>query len=176
MLGEETFHPDTRALLTYGRALAGAQSPPKRGRADQVLERLFVIERMAEGRLPIRTFGRDLVNLFGADLREHDFTRFFLAPDLELLRALIRACEAAGEPGIMRITAEMGDGSRLGAELLITPLKVDSHLGYRFLCMFQALGGEAFTHGQMIQRLRVGSLHPPAAKAPAKLRLAVVND
>ncbi len=70
MLGEETFHPDTRALLAYGRALAGAGAAPKKGGADQVLERLFVIERMKDGRLPIRTFGSELITLFGADMRE----------------------------------------------------------------------------------------------------------
>jgi hypothetical protein len=176
MMGEETFHPDTRALLAYGRALAGAAAPPKKGRADQVLERLFVIERMKDGRLPIRTFGADLVKLFGRDIKEHDFARFFLAPDLALMNALIDACTAAGEPGIARVTAESGDGRVLGAEILLTPLKVDHVIGHRFLGLFQALGGEAFVNGASIQRLRVGSLHPPAAKTPKGMRLVVVND
>src|SRR5215470_5337163 len=106
MLGEETFHPDTRALLAYGRALAGAGAAPKRGGADQVLERLFVIERMSDGRWPVRTFGADLVKLFGRDLKEHDFARFWLEPDLKLMAALIESCAAAGEPAIARVNAE----------------------------------------------------------------------
>jgi hypothetical protein len=125
MLGEETFHPDTRALLAYGRALAGAGAAPKKGGADQVLERLFVIERAKDGRMPIRTFGKDLVALFGRDLRDHDFSRLLLAPDLNLVNALIDACAAAGEPGIMRVLATTGSGKALGAEVLLTPLKVD---------------------------------------------------
>ena len=176
MLGEETFHPDTKALLSYGRALAGVGAPPKRGGANQVLERLFVIERAKDGRLPIRTFGAELVPLFGADLREHDFRRFFLAPDLGMLNALINACEAASEPGIARVIAETGDRRALGAEILLTPLRVDQHLGQRFLCMFQSLGGHAFISERPILRLKIGSLHPPASKAPIGLRLAVVND
>ena len=134
MMGEETFHPDTRALLAYGRALAGAVgATPKKGGADQVLERLFVIERTPDGRMPIRTFGQDLVNLFGRDMRDHDFAHFFLAPDLTLVTALISACEAAGEPAIARVTAETACGRKLGAEILLTPLKVDAMLGDRFL-------------------------------------------
>ncbi len=176
MLGEETFHPDTRALLAYGRALAGAGAAPKKGGADQVLERLFVIQRMKDGRLPIRTFGAELVNMFGADMREHDFSRYFLAPDLAMVNALINACEAAGEPGILRVTAETGDRRMLGAEILLTPLKVDHHLGNRFLGLFQALGGQDFVAARPILRLKLGSLHPPAAKTPRGLRLAVVND
>lgn len=177
MMGEETFHPDTRALLAYGRALAGAAgATPKKGGADQVLERLFVLERTKDGRLPIRTFGQDLVDVFGRDLREHDFSRFFLAPDLALMNALIDACAAAGEPAIARVTAETVCGRKLGAEILITPLKVDATLGNRYLGLFQTLGGQDFLGGRNIQRLRLGSLHPPEAKAPAGMRLVVVND
>lgn len=177
MMGEETFHPDTRALLAYGRALAGAAgATPKKGGADQVLERLFVIERTKEGRLLIRTFGQDLVNVFGRDLREHDFSRFFLAPDLALVNALIDACAAAGEPAIARVTAETVCGRKLGAEILLTPLKVDATLGNRYLGLFQSLGGEDFVGGRTVQLLRLGSLHPPTAKTPKGMRLVVVND
>ncbi len=176
MLGEETFHPDTRALLAYGRALAGSGAPPKKGGADQVIERLFVIERMRDGRLPVRTFGADLVKVFGRDLKEHDFARFFLAPDLKLLNAMIDACAAAGEPGIARVTAESVDGRLLGAEILLTPLKVEKMLGDRFLGLFQTLGGESFLGARQIQLLKLGSLHPPAAKTPKGMRLVVVND
>lgn len=176
MMGEETFHPDTRALLAYGRALAGAAAPPKKGGADRVLERLFVIERTADGRLPIRTFGQELVGLFGRDFKDHDFARFFLAPDLRLVNALIDACADAGEPAIARVTAETAAGRMLGAEILLTPLKVDRMLGARYLGLFQPLGGEPFLNGRPIQLMRLGSLHPPAAKAPKGMRLVVVND
>lgn len=177
MLGEETFHPDIRALLAYGRALAGAGASPKKGGADQVLERLFVIQRMPDGRLPIRTFGAELVKLFGSDLRENDFAKLFLAPDQSLLMSLIASCEAANEPAIARITAETTEGRKLGAEMLLTPLNVDATMGDRFLGCFQSLGGEAFLDGRTIRRLRMGSLHPPAAKEPkSNMRLVVVND
>lgn len=176
MMGEESFHPDTRALLAYGRALAGSpEAKPKKGGADQVLERLFVIERTKDGRLPIRTFGADLIKLFGRDLRDHDFSRLFLEADLRLVNALIDASVDAGEPAIARITAETADRRRLGAEILITPLKVDQTLGTRFLGLFQALGGERFLDGAPIHRLRLGSLHPPLAKEPRAMRLVVVN-
>lgn len=178
MMGEETFHPDTRALLAYGRTLAGsgAAPPRKHGRADQVLERLFVIERAKDGRWPIRTFGADLVRLFGRDLKEHDFARFWLAPDLTLMTALIDACAAAGGPGIARVTAETADGHILGAEILFTPLKVEPMMGERYLGLFQSLGGHAFLNTQPIQRLRLGSLHPPLAQTPKGVRLVVSND
>ena len=176
MMGEETFHPDTRALLAYGRALAGAGASPKKGGADKVLERLFVIERTRDGRLPVRTFGKDLIQLFGRDLRDHDFARLFLEADARLMHALVDAAAAAGEPAIARISAESADRRKLAAEVLITPLKVDAMLGERFLGLFQSLGGEPFLDGKPLLRLRVGSLHPPAAKEPQGMRLVVSND
>lgn len=176
MMGEETFHPDTRALLAYGRALAGVGAAPKKGGADHVIERLFVIQRMKDGRLPIRTFGQDLVKLFGRDMREHDFARFFLPPDLAMLNALIEAGLAAGEPSIARVTASTACGKVLGAEILLTPLKVEAMLGDRLLGLFQPLGGEPFLDGRPIQLMRLGSVHPPAAKMPKGMRLVVVND
>lgn len=176
MMGEETFHPDTRALLAYGRALAGASVTPKKGGADQVLERLFVIERTKDGRWPLRSFGAELVDVFGRNLKEHDFAALWLAPDLKLMTALIDACAAAGEPAIARILAETADGKQLGAEILLTPLRVEPRFGDRFLGLFQTLGGEAFLGGRPIVRLKLGSLHPPTAKAPKGMRLVVVND
>ncbi len=176
MTGEETFHPDTKALLAYGRAFAGAGATPKKGGADHVLERLFVIECMKDGRLPIRTFGRELVAVFGRDLREHYLASLFLAPDRALFRAMIDASDAAGEAAVARITAEAADGRTMAAEILITPLKVDAFLGKRFLSMFQALGGQAFMAERPIRWLKLGSVHPPEAKLPGGPRLVVVND
>ena len=177
MIGEETFHPDTRALLAYGRALAGAGAPPKKGGADQVLERLFVIERMPNGRWPLRSFGAELVRIFGRDLKENDFAGLWLEPDLKLMAALIDAASAAGEPAIARVVAETADARQLGAEILLTPLRVEPVFGDRFLGLFQSLGGDAFLEGRPIVRLKLGSLHPPHAKSPKPgVRLVVVND
>ncbi|MFZ4121288.1 MAG: PAS domain-containing protein [Caulobacterales bacterium] len=177
MIGEETFHPDTRALLAYGRTLAGGTDQPvRRSRADQVLERLFIFERTQDGRWPIRTFGQDLVTVFGRDLKDHDFATLWLAPDKVLISALISAAADAGQPAIARVTASTQDGTKLGAEVLITPLRMEPAFGERFLALFQPLGGEAFLGGKPITLIRCGSLHPPVARSPLPVRLVVNND
>jgi hypothetical protein len=175
MMGEETFHPDTRALLAYGRALAGATEAPKKGRADHVLDRLFVIERARDARWPLRSFGAELVSLFGRDLKERDFAALWIDSDRALMTAFIDACAAAGEPGIARVQAET-PAALLAAEILIAPLRADALFGERFLGLFQPLGGEAFLSGRPVMRLRLGSLHPPFAKAAPNLRLVVSNS
>jgi hypothetical protein len=93
-----------------------------------------------------------------------------------MMNALIAACEAAGEPAIVRVLAETACGRQLGAEILLTPLRVDTRLGDRFLGLFQALGGEPFLDGRPIRLMRARSLHPPLAKSPTAMRLVVVND
>lgn len=176
MTGEETFHPDTRALLAYGRTFAVGAPLPKPTGAGRVLERLFVIECAKSGRLPVRSFGAELVELFGRDLRDHDFASLFLMPDQAMLRALIDAADAASAPGLARVHAETRAGSRFGAELLFTPLRLEASFGRRHLGLFQPLGGQAFAAGEVICRLRLGSLHPPDAKTPPSVRLVVSNQ
>ena len=180
MIGEETFHPDTRALLAYGRALGGQGEPPARTSgdkgADRLAERLFVFDRFNDGRMLVRTFGTELVTLFGGDLRDRDFFGFWPDADQALLRAFIVAVEAAGQPGIVRAQAESASGRRMGAEILITPLRTTPATADRYLGLFQPLGGEAFLDGEALVRMRLGSIHPPAARETSPpLRLVVRN-
>jgi hypothetical protein len=175
MIGDERFHPDTRALLAFGRALAGQPAPPKRQGADHVLERLLILERCADGRWPLRSFGAELTALFGRDLKDQDFASLWLEPDWALVTALAGAALAAEEPGIARAKAETACGRLLGLEILITPLKVEAAFGERYLGMLQPLGGEAFLEGRPLVRLRLVSLHPPPAKTPPRVRLVVTN-
>lgn len=179
MIGEETFHPDTRALLAYGRALAGAVDPAARpapgGGADRVVERLFVMDRRRDGALVLRTFGAELIALFDADPRGKDFLGFFAKPDQALITAFVETVGLAGLPGVLRVNAETSDAHHLGAEILVTPLRVPPVSADRFLGLFQPLGGEALVEGHSIIRLKLGAMHPPIARARAGLRLVVNN-
>ena len=178
MTGEETFHPDTRALLAYGRALAGQGDPPPKaqsGGADRLAERLFVFDRTGDARMLIRTFGAELVTLFGRDLRDQDFMALWPEADQPLLRAFVASIDAAGQPGVVRAQAEAHGGQRLGAEILVTPLRTPPASADRYLGLFQPLGGEVFVAGQPLIGLCLGSIHPPQARAAAGPRLVVSN-
>jgi hypothetical protein len=175
MIGFETFHPNTRALIGHGRALAGADQPGRRPASAAVMDRIVILERCADGRWPMRSFGAGLVDLFGQDLTDQDFAALWLAPDWGLVASLAAAADAAREPGVARLKGETACGRVLGLEALFTPLRVESIFGDRFLVMLQPLGGEAFLDGRPLVRLRLASLHPPLAKAPARVRLVVSN-
>jgi hypothetical protein len=79
----------------------------------------------------------------------------------------------------MRLLGETQDARRLGAEMLLTPLRTEIHQTDRLLGLFQPLGGEALLQGRPLVRLKIGALHPPFARQPAPsggLKLVVNND
>jgi hypothetical protein len=177
MMGEETFHPDTRVLLHYSRALAGHGAPPKGvSGADRLSERLLVMDRFASGRLLVRTCGGELITLFGRDLRDQDFCDLWPDGDQPMVRAFAEAVCAAGEPGIVRATGETANGIYLGLEALLTPLQANTGPPHRLLGLLQPLGGEAFLEGRALKTLRLGAIHPPVARARFGPRLVVSND
>lgn len=180
MIGEESFHPDTRALLAYGRALAGQGPSPARalaGGADHLAERLFVFDRSGDGRLIVRTFGAELVTLFGSDLKDRDLCGIWPEGDHALLRAFVAAVGAAAAPGVARALGETACGRRIGMEMLLTPLRMVPSTSDRFLGLFQPLGGQAFLNGRTVVVLRLGALHLPEGRIqPAGLRLVVSNS
>jgi len=179
MIGEETFHPDTRALLAYGRVLAGEGASPAKalaGRADHLAERLLVFDRLPDGRLMVRTFGAELVSLFGGDFKDRDFCGLWLAPEQALLRAFVSSTGGAAAPGVARATGETACGLKLGLELLVTPLRMPPATIDRYLALVQPLGGQTLLKGRPIVLVRLGALHLPPCRPPApSLRLVVSN-
>lgn len=177
MMGEETFHPDTRVLLHYSRALAGHGAAPRGvAGADRLSDRLFVMDRFMSGRLAIRTCGAELIPLFGRDLRDHDFCDLWPEGDRPLVRAFAEAVCAAGGPGIVRAMGETANGMRLGVEILLTPLQTSASPPHRLLGLLQPLGGESFLEGRALSMMRLGTIHPPLARPQQSLRLVVSND
>jgi hypothetical protein len=177
MMGEETFHPDTRTLVHYARALAGQTLPPQRvGGADKLAERLFVADRTASGRLAVRTFGAELIGLFGKDWRENDLCDLWPQADRIFLRTIADSVIAAGEPGVLRATGETMAGLKVGVEVLLSPLRINPTTPQRLLGLIQPLGGEAFLGAQPLILLRLGAIHPPKAPTATGVRLVVSND
>lgn len=173
---DEPFHPDTRALLEYGRAMAAGRTPATIKTADRLADRLFVIDGLGDGRANFLTFGADLVTLFQRDLRRSDLLSLFLPPDQAMLRSFLAAVTAANEPGVVCVMGETACDRRLGLELLTTPLARGVLPGERLLGMLQPLGGESALEGRGLTRLRVSSIFPPRAPLPRKpLRLVVSN-
>jgi hypothetical protein len=171
-----SFHPDTQALLEYGRAIAAGLNPPSIKSADGMADRLFVVDGVHDGRATFLTFGAELMTLFRRDLRRTDLKDLFLGPDARLVHAFLSSVADANQPGVMCAVAETATGLKLGLEILATPLAKGVLSGERLLGLIQPLGGEGFLNGEKIIRVRLISLHPPFAKAPVQaLRLVVSN-
>ncbi len=175
-MNDISFHPDTQALLAYGRAIAAGQNPPAIKSAGGLADRLFVIDGLGDGRAMFLTFGAELMVLFRRDLRRSDLKALFLEPDAKMLQCFLAAIAAANQPGVACLIAETNRNTRIGIELLATPLAKGVLAGERLLGLIQPLGGEAFLKDERVERLRIVSLHPPLARAPVQpLRLVVSN-
>ena len=177
-MNETSFHPDTQALLDYGRAIAAGENPPSIRSADGLADRLFVIDGVSEERSTFLTFGAELMVLFRRDLRRTQLRDLFLDADQKMLVALLSAISAANQPGVALAMGETASGMQVGIELLATPLAKGVLAGERLLGLMQPLGGEGFLKEERIVRMRLISLHPPLAKLPTPtgLRLVVSND
>ncbi|MEJ0023675.1 MAG: PAS domain-containing protein [Alphaproteobacteria bacterium] len=170
------FHPDTRALLDYGKAIAAGRTPPSVGAADRLGDRLFVIDGVPDGQANFLTFGSELISLFKRDLRRTDLLDLFLPADRAMMRAFISAVSSANQPGVACCLAETSCGIQVGVEILVTPLAKGVLSGERLLGLMQPLGGEGFLGDKAISRLRITSLFPPAARERVKpIRLVVSN-
>ncbi|HWA22776.1 MAG TPA: PAS domain-containing protein [Caulobacterales bacterium] len=177
-LSDEPFHPDTRALLEYGKAIAAGRTPPTVNAADKLGDRLFVIDGVPDGRANFLTFGSELITLFKRDLRRTDMLDLFLPADRGLIRAFVAAVSSANQPGVVCTVAETECGVRVGVEILVTPLAKGVLSGERLLGLMQPLGGEGFLGEKAISRLRINSLFPPTARErvkPQPIRLVVSN-
>lgn len=176
MLCEDLFHPATRAMLATARALARNEPTPPAAKAEPGLaDRLFAIERFANGQTPVRAFGDALPALFGRDLRGEDFATLFFAPDRALFLAFLDAADAAKDPAVMRAEAETVHGAKYGLEILFAPLDPATAGTRRHVAMLQPLEAVATDLGA-IALLRIVTLSPPAARAPLRgLRLVVDN-
>lgn len=175
-LTDEPFHPDTRSLLEYGRAIAAGKSPPSIKTADKLADRLFVIDGVAEGRANFLTFGSELITLFKRDLRRSDLLDLFLAPDRAMMRALLASITAANQPGVACVVAHTKCGIQIAVEILATPLARGVLSGERLLGLIQPLGGEGLLGDRAISQLRLTSVFPPLAREPVKRLRLVVNN
>jgi hypothetical protein len=169
MIGDETLHSTTRALVAYGRALIGTGPPPPYKGAAGASDRLFVLERVGEARVDIRASGPHLDALIGRPANGLDLASLFAGPDKTLFLALLAAATAAPGPGVLRVLAD-GDQS---FELMIAPLSPKFAGRNRYLGHFQPREEEALI-GPM-QQLRIAAIHTSLARPRHRLRLVVSN-
>jgi hypothetical protein len=169
MIGEETLHSTTRALLAYGRALIGTGPPPPYKGAAGASDRLFVLERAGETRIDIRASGPHLDALLGRPANGLDLAGLFAGPDKNLFLAFLTAAAAAPGPGVLRVVT---DGAH-ALELMIAPLSPKFAGRNRYLGHFQPVD-DATTIGPMLQ-LRIAAIHTSLPRPRHRLRLVVSN-
>jgi len=173
MIGEDTCCGATRAMLTYARALLRGEDTPRLGKDGiDAANRLFVLQRRSDEALDATGDGLEIT--FASGDRALDLGRMFAAPDRRLLLALIDACAAAGEPGVLRARGAAADGSDVDVEFMLSPLPAFWSRGDRFLGHVAPLGPSP---QPIVGRLAIAAiLAPPAPRPRPGLKLVVSNS
>lgn len=172
-------HPKSRAILGSWQNLNGlSDAEPSEKTADydnsELIERLFMAQRVQEGVFSFRTFGKELKVWTGRDLRDHEIGSLFYGPDKVLIRALLESCITNKNPAIARIAAfGAGFGQRTEIEIVFLPL-IDKNNPERILGLFQPLANEIKISRPAL-RFAITALIPPDPAFPSNPGLRLVK-
>ena len=180
---DRTLHPNSQTLLSAWQRMnvaAGdtASGPTTREHPD-LIERLFVIQKEADGQWVFRTAGNQLQTSLGRELADHDFLGIWTGYDRQMMSALLKSISREALPGIVRARGESLTGARVDIELALAPLAQPPHLetGPRIIGLYQSLGGEPFLKGRPVWRHRITAIFPPdSRKIEPRLKLVASND
>lgn len=130
--------PTNVTLFEYWNGLRGGRSVPARvdiepGKISAILDRVFLLETEADGRITYRLAGSTICEQFGADLRNQDYLAFWPGRDRSVLASLFRDLAENGDVAIIESEALTRSGRDIVFEMSILPLSRPSGID-RFIC------------------------------------------
>ncbi|MGI9422226.1 MAG: PAS domain-containing protein [Hyphomicrobiaceae bacterium] len=119
--------PSCKILYDYWQSLRAGQIVPRRmdldpTRISAILPNTLLLERTDHDRLTIRLAGTRLCELFGRELRGHDFRRLWTASDQRLLQHHIALGAASGEGIEISVQTQTSAAASFMTELVLLPL------------------------------------------------------
>lgn len=172
-----TLHPQSKALLGSWNSINGLGSDYK-GKSDinlnvnEIVERLFMIQRVSEGIFVFKTAGKELKDWTGRDLLEHEIGSIFHGSDKNLIRALLEASFVSQSPAIAKIIAHGADiRQKSEIEILFLPL-LDDKGPAKFLGLFQPCDEAMKLHLPVLRFVLKALIPPEAVPISQKLKLA----
>lgn len=174
-------HPETRLLLNSWKTINGlGESLINNNFASRdvgsMIDRLFLVQRIAEGVFVYKTMGKEINNWIGRELKENEVSTIFFGPDKVLIRALLEAAVHAPGPALARIVAfGARQGQRTDIEMVFLPL-IEKNGVTRMLGLFQPIAANV-TISRPAIRFSISALVPPDPNTPRNpgLRLVKTN-
>jgi hypothetical protein len=176
------FHSNTEQLTDYWRARRSAAGAPARAAIDptdfpRLVPQAFILGRRGPGHYRYRLAGGLLNELFGLDLHEDDFGRFWAREaHTQVQLALESACRRA-EPLVLEAAGAARSGGVVNLEILLLPLAAPSSDRVRVLGLMQPTSPVALLAGEALFRLtlRAVRLSAETEVAAPRLKLAALN-
>lgn len=163
-------HPETRMLLNSWQMINSSGGKIINDNlaskdAGSMIDRLFLVQRVAEGVFVYKTNGKEIKNWVGRDMKENEVASIFFGPDKVLIRALLEAAVNAPGPALVRLAAYgAGIGNRTEIEMVFLPLMEKGGVT-RLLGLFQPIAANA-TIARPAIRFGVTALYPPEPIIP----------
>lgn len=172
-------HPETRLLLNSWKTINGlGDSLVNNNLASRdvgsMIDRLFMIQRVAEGVFVYKTLGKEITSWVGRDLKDNEISTIFFGPDKVLIRALLESAIHAPGPALARIIAFGAKiGQRTDIEMVFLPLMEKSGVA-RMLGLFQPVAANV-TISRPAIRFSIAELIPPDPRTPRNPGLRLVK-
>lgn len=150
----------TQKLLTYWRRLRGDRLVPRKDEIDPraIKDHLafsFLIERDGEDRFTFRLAGTGLCELFGLELKGHNFIHYWADEAKTGARTALGRVAHLGVPIVAVCVAETADFKPLRGEMILVPLEGERGEGTIMLGHFQPLEPLARLGGKKLVRIRM---------------------
>jgi hypothetical protein len=150
----------TQKLLTYWRRLRGDRSMPRKEEIDPraIKDHLafsFLLQRENDDSFTFRLAGTGLCELFGLELKGHNFTHYWAEEARSAARTALGRVVHLSVPTVAVCVAETADLKHIRGEMILVPLEGERGDGTLMLGHFQPLEPLARLNGKKIVRLRM---------------------
>ena len=150
----------TQTFLSYWRRLRGERLVPRKGEIDpraikDHLAFCFLIQREGEDRFTFRLAGTGLCELFGLELKGHNFLHYWADEARNVARTSLSRVANLSVPTVAVCVAETADLKPLRGEMILVPFEGEAGEGTLLLGHFQPLEPLARLGGKKLVRLRM---------------------
>lgn len=145
-------------IFNYWDRIRGSADAPLRNAIEpsairHILPQLFILELTPSGETRFRLAGTMVCNLFGRELREHDFAALWTAGQLADVANIARGVMIHSVPTLLNATGYNAAGRSLALEILLLPVRSAEDRCDRLLGCFVPSASAAWIGAEPLEAL-----------------------
>lgn len=151
-------HKTSVEIFNYWDRIRGSAGAPLRNAIEpasirHILPQLFILEMMPTGETRFRLAGTMVCNLFGRELREHDFTSLWSGSQSADVANIAKGVMIHAVPTLLNATGYSAAGRSQSFEIVLMPVRSSEDKCDRLLGCVVPTAGTAWTVGEPIEAL-----------------------